>query len=188
MVSRQGAGSRYIDGVALIAYMFRQEQAMPHSSLAIANEFIRRAQGARQLTHMQVQKLVYLAHGWNLAAYENGLIEDDIEVWEFGPVIRRLYDALRVYGRGPVTRLLRWGDDTPFKSDDYEEAYAQLTPEEIDITDLVWEKYGTFPAFKLSALTHEPGTPWSEAFSQGRNRVIDNASIREYFAEKLAAT
>ena len=160
---------------------------MPHSSLAIANEFIRRAEGARPLTHMQVQKLVYLAHGWNLAAYDNGLIEDDIEAWEFGPVIRRLYDALRIYGRGPIARLLRWGDDTPFKSDDCEEAFAQLTPEEIGIIDLVWEKYGEFPAFKLSALTHEEGTPWSNAFTQGRNKVIEDASIRDYFAGRLAA-
>lgn len=160
---------------------------MAHSSLAIANEFIRRAQGARPLTHMQVQKLVYLAHGWNLGAYSRGLIEDDVEAWEFGPVIRRLYDALRGYGRGPVTRLIRWGDDTPFKSDDYEEAYAQLTAEENEIVNLVWEKYGSFPAFKLSALTHEPGTPWSNAFNQGRNRVIKTDSIRNYFAEKLPA-
>jgi uncharacterized phage-associated protein len=163
------------------------ESTMPHSSLAIANEFIERAKGTRSLTHMQVQKLVYLAHGWNLAAYEQSLIEDDIEAWEFGPVIRRLYDALRIYGRGPITKLLRWGDDTPFKSDDYEEAFAQLTPEEIDIIDLIWEKYGSFPAFKLSALTHENGTPWFSAFSQGRNKVINNDAIRDYFAGKLAA-
>jgi len=159
---------------------------MPHSSLAIANEFLQRAQGGRPLTHMQVQKLVYLAHGWNLGAYGEPLIEDDVEAWEFGPVIRRLYDAMKCFGRGPVRRLLRWGDDTPFDFDDAEEAFEQLTPQEIDVIDLVWQKYGNYPAFQLSALTHQEGTPWYRAFAKARNSVIKDAEIRGHFEGLLA--
>ena len=154
---------------------------MAHSSLAIANEFIRRAEGKRPLTHMQVQKLVYLAHGWALGALGQPLIDDDVEAWDFGPVVRKLYDALRAYGRGPITRAIHWGDDTPFRSDDGEEAFEQLSEEEQTVVDLVWEKYGGFPAFKLSALTHEPDTPWSGAYAWGRDGAIRNDAIREYF-------
>jgi len=156
---------------------------LPHSSLAIANEFIRRAE--RPLTHMQLQKLVYLAHGWALGAFAAPLIEDDVEAWDFGPVIRRLYDALRYYGRGPITRPIHWGDDTPFRSDDGEEAFAQLSPDQAAVVDLVWNKYGSFPAFKLSALTHQDGTPWTETFSKGRNGVIPQDQIQEHFAGLL---
>lgn len=156
---------------------------MPHSSLAIANEFIRRAD--RPLTHMQLQKLVYLAHGWSLGALHAPLIEDDVEAWDFGPVIRRLYDALRCYGRGPVQRPINWGDDTPFRDDDGEEAFAQLTPDENAVIDLVWRKYGAFPAFKLSALTHQPGTPWTETFAHGRNGVISQDRISDHFSGLL---
>jgi hypothetical protein len=88
------------------------------SSLAIANEFLERAQRERRpLTHMQLQKLVYLAHGWNLAVNGRPLIEDEIEAWDFGPVIRRLYDALSRYGANSVTRLIRWGDDGPVQDE-----------------------------------------------------------------------
>jgi len=88
---------------------------MPHSSLAIANEFLRRAREIdRSLTQMKLQKLVYIAHGWCLAFSKSPLIEDRIEAWEFGPVIRRLYDATSRYGRSPVSRFIKWGDDTPF--------------------------------------------------------------------------
>jgi uncharacterized phage-associated protein len=158
---------------------------MAHSSLAIANEFIRRAEG-RPLTHMQVQKLVYLAHGWSLGALGQPLIDDDVEAWAFGPVVRKLYDALRDYGRGPITRPIRWGDDTPFLSDDGEEAVEPLSDDEQTVIDVIWEKYGHFPAFKLSAMTHEPDTPWFNAYEPGRNGAISDEAIREYFHERFA--
>jgi uncharacterized phage-associated protein len=167
--------------------MFRWKQAMPHSSLAIANEFIRRAEGVRPLTHMQLQKLVYLAHGWSLGAFDEPLIEDDVEAWDFGPVIRRLYDALRRYGRSFITKRIHWGDDTLFRFDNGEEATAELTDDERGIIDLVWTKYGHYPAFKLSALTHQDGTPWTETYTFGRNGVIDNQLIKGHFQKLMGA-
>ena len=142
---------------------------MPYfSSLAIANEFLRRAQQDRRpLTHMQVQKLVYLAHGWNMAVEGRDLIEDDVEAWEFGPVIRKLYDALKSYGRGPIIHLIRWGDDTPFPSDDGGPARADLDPRETAIIDRVWEVYGKYEAFQLSALTHAANSPWHRTYVPG---------------------
>ena len=159
-----------------------------HSSLAIANEFLRRAQRAnRPMTHMHIQKLVYLAHGWNIAVSRHPLIEDDIEAWEYGPVIRKLYDALRQYGRGPILREIRWGDDTPFPFDDSGEAIAELTSEERAVVDRVWDVYGVFAAFQLSALTHADNSPWHRTYIPGgRNRVINNDLIGDYFADLAA--
>ena len=154
-----------------------------HSPLAIANEFINRAKAQkRTLTHMQLQKLVYLAHGWCLAVTGNPLIEDEFEAWDFGPVDRKLYQALRQYGSGPVMRPIRWGDDTPFPDDDLpENAFEELLPEEQDVVDRVWENYGKYPAYQLSALTHQVGTPWTIAYEPGRNRSVANGTIQEYF-------
>jgi uncharacterized phage-associated protein len=155
---------------------------MPHSSLAIANEFIRRAQAAgTTLTHMQLQKLVYLAHGWNLAVNNTQLVEDGVEAWEYGTVFRRLYDALKRYGRHPVTEFIRWGDDTPFRSDDGKIALAELTPQESAVVDRVWKTYGKYPAFQLSAVTHIPGGPWAKFHSHGQNTVIPNGEIKSHF-------
>lgn len=155
-----------------------------HSSLAIANEFLRRARDERrQLTHMHLQKLVYLAHGWGLAVTGKPLIEDDIEAWEYGPVIRKLYDALRHYGRGAIPGQIRWGDDTPFRFDNRGEAKAELRPEELAVIDKVWQTYRGYEAFQLSALTHAERSPWERAYEPGKNRVIDNDRIWDYFAE-----
>lgn len=154
-------------------------------SLTIANEFIDRAQKERRaLTHMQLQKLVYLAHGWNLAINGEPLIEDDVEAWEFGPVIRKLYDALRRYGGEPIRRMISWGDDTPFPDDNFKEpARTALANNERAVVDRVWDTYKSFQAFQLSALTHSRGSPWQDTYEHGRNRVIETNKIWDYFAD-----
>lgn len=159
-----------------------------HSSIAIANEFIKRARARGvSLSHMQIQKLVYLAHGWCMAVTGKELVEDDIEAWEFGPVIRRLYDALRQYGASEVSRLIRWGQDTPFPSDDAETAIAQLSAEEEAVINKVWDTYGKYRAFQLSALTHSPDSPWSKVYKPSENKVIDNNLIYDYFSQLASA-
>lgn len=157
---------------------------MPHSSLVIANEFIGRSIDApgRGLTQMQVQKLVYLAHGWALGAYDEPLIEDPVEAWKFGPVIRPLYAALSHYGSSPINRKIRWGEDTIlYGADDDGIAQEDLPEWNQSIVDMVWDNYGAFPAFKLSALTHEPGTPWSQTYREGHKRIIKTEVIRDHF-------
>jgi uncharacterized phage-associated protein len=155
-----------------------------HSSLSIANEFLERARRERRsLTHMQLQKLVYLAHGWNLAVNGRELIEDEFEAWDFGPVVRKLYAALARYGRSNISRMIRWGDDSPFMSDDAETASAVLDQEETDVLNKVWEEYKGFEAFKLSALTHAKNSPWFNVYEKGKNKVINNNAIWDYFAD-----
>lgn len=159
-----------------------------HPTLAIANEFLRRANADRRtLTQMQLQKLVYLAHGWTLAATHQSLVDDAFEAWDYGPVVRRLYNATNMYGARPIPALIRWGQDTPFRSDDDGEANTVLTAEESAIIDHVWRTYGQFEAFRLSAITHEPNSPWTHAFREGRNAQISDDDIRAYFEQPAHA-
>ena len=162
---------------------------MPYSSLAIANEFIGRALASTGdgLTQMQVQKLVYLAHGWNLGAYDEALIEDQVEAWKFGPVIHNLYSALSRYGNQPIDHQINWGEDTVLlDSDDDGPAQEDLAEWETAVIDMVWDIYGDYPAWKLSALTHQNGTPWSRTYQDGLKRVIPNKVIAGHFQELLA--
>jgi uncharacterized phage-associated protein len=159
-----------------------------HSSLAIANEFLTRAQAERRpLTQMQLQKLVYLAHGWNLAVNGSELIEDEIEAWDYGPVIRKLYNVLAKYGNEKITKPIKWSDDYSVPADQTDVAAEELDPKEKAVIDKVWEDYRGFEAFQLSALTHEPRTPWAKSYEKCRNRAIDNNLIWDYFADLASA-
>jgi uncharacterized phage-associated protein len=167
----------------VIAKRLDRVRSMPHPSLAIANEFLSRASDAGlKLTHMQSQKLIYLAHGWSLGTRHEPLIEEMFEAWAFGPVVRKLYDSLKKYGSGNITRYIRWGDDTPLNYDaEFGDAFVQQNEFERELIDYVSSNYGRFHAYQLSGLTHIDGTPWQKTYVAGQNRVISNESIEEYF-------
>lgn len=153
---------------------------MAGHSTEIANEFIKRAQTRGiPLTHMQLQKLVYLAHGWALAVLDRPLVTDPVQAWDYGPVYPSLYSALRRYGSQPVTRQIEYADfdrNRPFVN---APAEGLLSAEEHGLIDRVFQTYGRFQAFQLSALTHAPGSPWSQVGVQ--NAVIPDDAIRQYF-------
>ncbi len=62
------------------------------------------------LTPLQVLKLVYLAHGWCLGVHTQPLIDESVEAWRAGPVIRPLYNVIKQDGSSGITERLpvRW--------------------------------------------------------------------------------
>jgi uncharacterized phage-associated protein len=162
-------------------------------SPAIANEFIRRARAdGRALTQMQLQKLVYIAHGWNLAINGQPLTCDSPEAWEYGPVYKELRRALRHYGRDVVTKDIKYDDYIPgvFEDDPEQDAEAALSQDERAVIDRVYRDYGKFHAFQLSALTHKRGTPWTTVYDEGAGKFdeIPPQMIRDHFVELATKT
>jgi uncharacterized phage-associated protein len=164
-------------------------------SVEVANEFIRRANAeGRALTQMQLQKLVYIAHAWNLAINGSPLTQDNPQAWDYGPVYVDLRDALRKYGSDTVSREIsyddtRYGryltenpDDNAMASD---KATARLSEGETSVIERVFRDYGKFHAYKLSALTHQEGSPWENVYAngEGKNLEIKPDLIKEYFID-----
>jgi len=154
-------------------------------SVAIANEFLRRG---IPLTQMQLQKLVYLSHGWTLGLTGQPLTAEQPEAWDYGPVYTDLYDHTKLFGRAPIAREVTPDDDEPARffgrSRGHAKPYhAQLNPTERSIVDQVWARYGRLSGAQLSTLTHQPGTPWTQVYDGGRNRVIPNEVIMAHYSE-----
>ncbi|MDD9841649.1 MAG: DUF4065 domain-containing protein [Alphaproteobacteria bacterium] len=157
-------------------------------STAVANRFLEHAEKAeRKLTQMQLQKLVYIAHGWNLAINDRALTEDHPIAWDYGPVYRALWKALRRYGSSPVTEKVKIGDfDTSATGRRANEiSTGSLEKPETAVVNKVFEVYGKYEAFQLSAITHAEGTPWDEVFVKngGKDSVIPNKLIKDHFYE-----
>ena len=145
-----------------------------HSPLAIVNEFLRRRSSSSWPAQMQLQKLAYIAHGWNLAINGTPLVSRPPEAWDNGPVFREVWDHIRDFGyRGPNCTLT-----DPFEKKEFRE---DLDPSEIQVIDHVWKKYGDRSATELSKLTHEPGTPWSKAYAKARNEPLSNDDIKQHY-------
>lgn len=148
-----------------------------YPATTIANEFLLAAEVAYDpLTHMKVQKLVYLAHGWHLAFSESQpLVREDILAWRYGPVIQELYDELAHYGSGTINRHL------------FAETLTDPTIPQRDhlahhVVRAIWDGYGHHTAYQLSTLTHQDGTPWDWAI-KNHEGTIPNEVIREHFAQ-----
>ncbi|MCA8999110.1 MAG: SocA family protein [Planctomycetaceae bacterium] len=149
---------------------------MSHDAYEIAAYFMKKAEDSKkQITPMQLLKLVYIAHGWHLAIESKPLINDRIEAWKYGPVIPALYHIVKHYGSMEI----------PFQAF----AFAPSFPEESvtkQILDRVWDRYSNFSGFQLSTLTHQKGTPWWDVWHDERGSdhmgaIIPNEKIENHY-------
>lgn len=163
-----------------------------YSSGVIAREFLDRAErDDRYLTVMQVLKLVYMTHGFNLAITDKPLIVDRVEAWKFGPVIPPLYGHLKRFGSGPIPRSVETGLDQDYLvpahlSTVHDPNYSFRN----DLFEKIWEKYGFLTGLQLSYLTHEEGTPWFQSWHDEhgagvRGKVISDSVIKKHYKEIL---
>ncbi len=129
---------------------------------AVANEFLRRA-GDQGLTQLQLQKLVYMAHGWTLAYSGLPLTASESEAWDRGPVYPELRNKVNHVGSKPIVGVVHENDGNPFAvlaSENRGPIIAgNFQQIEMQIIDLVWGRYGHLHGFTLSDLTHQAGTP-----------------------------
>jgi uncharacterized phage-associated protein len=141
----------------------------------VAQYMLKHAHDERNpLTPMQVLKLVYIAHGWNLGINGRPLVNESVEAWQYGPVIPSIYHRYKRYGGNFI-------DECPT-----EEPNCFDEPEK-DVMRQVWDGYGKRSGISLSSSTHEPGTPWYITIHQsGRGSVISNDLIEDYY-RRLAA-
>lgn len=124
----------------------------------------------RQLTPLQLMKLVYIAHGWSLGLGRGDLFSDRIEAWKYGPVIPDLYQMTKHFGR----------DAIPFSKIDDGQMPVDADDERF-LTEIV-DQYGHLSGTALSALTHKSGTPWDQVYMDGVfNIEIPDRLIQDHY-------
>jgi uncharacterized phage-associated protein len=162
--------------------------ATTYDARAVANYFLDLAKrDGKEITPMGIEKLVYFAHGWSLGVYGTPLINQRIEASQYGPSIRELGDEFRRFGNTKITSsafVCERGPDGAFKPTF--PGIPKSDPATVQLLDQVWLAYRDFTAIQLSNMTHEPDSPWHEAFENNRP-FIDDESIKAYFSEKASS-
>lgn len=147
------------------------------SAHTIANEFIRLAENnGKTVTNIQLQQLVFIAHGCMLGLHDRPLYYHDTYAWLWGPVIKELYEPLRKYGRGEVTCEL-------------ETSAAERLPaesEEMKVVEAVWMGYGTLSGGQLCTITQKPGGAWSVVWERDPFGVIPQQRIADHYKQAMA--
>ena len=157
---------------------------MTCSAIAVANHFIQ--EHPDEITHLKLQKLVYISHGWHLGIFRKKLVEDELaEAWKHGPVFPSIYHSFKQFGSKPI-------DGLATELDEKGRQIVSVLPsdeEKIELLQAIWEVYGHLTGPDLSNLTHAERTPWSKTWNANpglRNLNIRNEEIEKHYRGKLA--
>lgn len=132
-----------------------------------------------QLSNLQLQKLVYIAHGYFLAWKDKPLIKDPIEAWKYGPVISNIYQVFKVHKSGKIP------------TDAMDSITINIDDQDVeDCISGILDMYGNERPESLIASTHQPNTPWYKQWEVkgGKNYLfskMDNDDIKNHYRNLL---
>ena len=158
------------DRVVVRAQLFAPESATGMASTEAMRVRLRdlRADDDELITNLKLQKLLYHAQGFHLAAFDHPLFGERIMAWAHGPVVPAVWREYRDFGSAPLP------EPTEFPMIALDDAARSLLDE-------VHSVYGQFSAWRLREMTHaEP--PWKDAV---RNSVISHDAMKRYFKTRL---
>lgn len=162
--------------------MASERGPFPYTASHVANYFLAQAKKERRnLSHLKLQKLVYIAYGWCWEILGRRLFKDRIEAWRYGPVVPDLYHEFKHCGWQPIRQ---WSAHYDFDNREFIIPEIQLDGRVAGVLHKVWEAYKPFSARQLRNMTHSDGTPWSETYEPDKNLKIGDEKIKRHFAEK----
>lgn len=123
------------------------------------------------ITNLKLQKLLYYAQAWFLVNNGNKrLFKDDIQAWQYGPVVPDVYNEYQQFGRKPIEI------DCNIEKD-----FNNICDEVKEYLNEFCNEFLRFSATELVGMTHQE-TPWIEATKKGFYSVIDTDSMYEYYS------
>jgi uncharacterized phage-associated protein len=122
------------------------------------------------LTHMKLQKLIYIANGISLATQDQPLIGEPIETWDYGPVVNSVYNNYKMFGGSritvnPFTNLI---------------SGIKLTDGAKKVINDAWIVGKDIDGIQLSNWTHNEDSPWTYA-KKHELPIIPNDQMKAYF-------
>lgn len=139
---------------------------MAYNALDIAKYIINHEHlHKREVTNLRLQKLLYFVQAKNLIESKQPCFDDEIEAWDFGPVVPAVYHTYKIFGSWDI--------------------FAETTPPRISKSiagnmDSILDYCKDYPTFQLVEITHKQA-PWINARSNGQKSIITKQSILEYF-------
>ncbi|MYC99166.1 MAG: DUF4065 domain-containing protein [Gammaproteobacteria bacterium] len=147
---------------------------------AIANFMIGRSMKYHTLlTHLQLQRLVYIAYGFGLAIFNRRLFTEAIQVWRLGPVVPDLYHEFKRFGPHVIREWSTYYDYAShqfvFPAVDERDGGALL------VLNRTWNQYGNLPPSDFVPATDQYGALASVTQPQ----PIEDHLIRQHFQQLL---
>jgi uncharacterized phage-associated protein len=148
---------------------------MPVSVFAAAKHVCRLSDW--RVTNLKLQKILYLAH-MSFVGQQRGkpLIDEQFEAWDYGPVVRALYDAVKMFGNSPIQDVFHSSlqdiDGTP----------------EGKMLSSAWYHLKAKTAGELVGMTHINGGAWAKNYVSGMSRIIPTNDILQEYLWRMQRT
>lgn len=132
---------------------------------------------SNSLSKLKLQKLLYYSQGYYLALYDKPLFDEEIRAWEHGPVVKEVYDHFKNLN-GNIIPASR--ENIP-----NEQELKNMSSEQQEIINEVYELMGQYSAWKLREKTHSE-SPWLETYDEknkmnDEKNIISKEKIKKYF-------
>ena len=152
-----------------------------YDSAEVANFFLRKAKKEDvSISMLKIVKLCYVAHGFYLGLTGKPLIREEIQAWQYGPVIPSLYHEFKSFGRTAIDRLA-----SVFSLPELSVKFPKIPKKHTEnraILNKVWEAYKDCSGESFINITHAQGTPWKKHYRDGeKGIVIPNKDIEEHY-------
>jgi uncharacterized phage-associated protein len=144
------------------------------SAIDVAAEFTRLS--GERLSHLALQKYIYLAHMLFAGRNDGACLVDDepFQAWDYGPVSPTLYARLRGFGSEPIPRVMLHGA-------------RPLNRVQAAAVKEIWDALGDASAARLVDITHEARGAWRSVYRAGARGIqIPQAEIIREYARRAA--
>ncbi len=131
---------------------------------------------SKNLNLTQLQKIIYICDGVLLARFDLNLIDENCQVWDYGPVYPRVYKWFSKQDANNIDLTIsQSGND-----------FVNTNSNIKDVIDAVLDKFGDMSAASLSNWSHKSGGPWDIARNTtGMYSQISKDVMKLFFKSEL---
>lgn len=111
-----------------------------------------------RLSNLKIQKIIYMADMNFVGKYNQRLVDEDFEAWDYGPVLPSLYHKCKAFGPKPVPQIF-WG------------AVDIAGSPEASMIELAWNKLKSATPGQLVQTTHSGDGAWVRKYVPGARQI-----------------
>lgn len=125
------------------------------------------------ITNLKLQKLLYYLQAWYVVKNKGQpLFKESIEAWQYGPVVKEVYEAYKCFGRNPI-------NDESLPNE------FNLSKNVTECIDSVLNAYMDYSASTLVQSIHQD-LPWQEAYSsQTSPKIIKLETMYNFYKDRF---
>lgn len=139
---------------------------MAYSALEVAKYviFYEHSKG-REISNLRLQKLLYFIQAKFYSTTGKPCFSDEMEAWEFGPVVASVYHAFKIFGSFDI-------NITP--------VIINIDTESKLLINNILDSCADYPTYQLVEISHKQA-PWLQARNNYFNKIISSDSMRLFF-------